>query len=355
MRIAIITDAWAPQVNGVVTTLSRTAAELQAAGHRVLAVNPQPFPTVPLPTYPSIRLALRAGRRVARMLDTFAPHAVHIATEGPLGFAARRYCIESGLRFTTSFHTRFPQYVRMRVPVPESVTYALLRWFHAPAVRTMTPTESQRIELQTHGFRNVVIWSRGVDTVRFRPYEKEYLPDPRPISLYAGRVAVEKNLQAFLDLDLPGTKYVVGDGPDLDPLSRQYRDVRFVGMQHGETLVRHLAAADVFVFPSRTDTFGLVMLEAMACGVPVAAYPVTGPKDVIEDGVNGALDEDLGRAVRRALSLNGGAARHYAAAHSWAAATEQFLAHLAVNRPRVRTRRSARTEPITPSTEQPQA
>lgn len=334
MRIAIVTDAWSPQVNGVVTTLRRTAAELEAAGHSVLVVNPQPFRTVPLPTYPSIRLALRPGARVARMLDAFAPHAVHIATEGPLGFAARAYCRASGLHFTTSFHTRFPQYVRMRVPIPTAVTYAALRWFHGNAERTMTPTESQREELESNGFRNVVIWSRGVDTRLFRPCDKDHLTDPRPISLYAGRVAVEKNLEAFLDLTLPGTKYVVGDGPDLIALSQRYPQARFTGMQHGEALVRHIAAADVFVFPSRTDTFGLVMLEAMACGVPVAAFPVTGPKDVIEDGVTGALDTDLGQAVRRALALDGRAARRHAESRSWRAATEQFLNHLARNEPR---------------------
>lgn len=331
MRIAIITDAWKPQTNGVVTTLSETGTTLERMGHQVAYVTPEPFRTVPLPTYPSIRLALRPGRRVRRMLDEFAPHCIHIATEGPLGLAARRYCRQRGLAFTTSYHTQFPQYVRLRAPVPLSVSYAYLRWFHSGAARTLVPTRSQKSELESWGFGNVVIWSRGVDTELFHPRDKTLLDDARPISMFIGRVAVEKNIEAFLGLDVPGTKYVVGDGPDTDELRERHPEVRFTGFKYGEELASYLAAADVFVFPSRTDTFGLVMLEAMACGVPVAAYPVTGPVDVVRNGQTGVLDQDLRRAVLGALELDGAAARAYALEHSWEACTAQFFSHLAVN------------------------
>ncbi|HKJ95434.1 MAG TPA: glycosyltransferase family 1 protein, partial [Gammaproteobacteria bacterium] len=299
MRIVITTDAWRPQVNGVVTTLSRVGAALEADGHEVMFVTPEGFATVGLPTYPEIRLSLLPGRRVARRLDAFAPDAIHIATEGPLGMAARRYCRRRGLPFTTAYHTQFPRYVRLRAPIPPRLTYAWLRRFHAPAARTMVPTPAMARELAGHGFDHVVVWSRGVDTDVFRPWGKDGLDLPRPVSLFVGRVAVEKNLEAFLDLDAAGTKVVVGDGPDRERLSRRYPEVVFTGYRFGEELARTVAAADVFVFPSRTDTFGLTMLEAMACGVPVAAYPVTGPRDVVIDGVTGCLDDSLGRAVRR--------------------------------------------------------
>ncbi|HKJ10473.1 MAG TPA: glycosyltransferase family 1 protein [Gammaproteobacteria bacterium] len=331
MKIAIVTDAWKPQVNGVVRTLARTGEELQARGYRVCFVTPQSFTTVPCPTYPSIRLALWPGRRLADLLDRCAPTAVHIATEGPLGLAARAYCRSRGLAFTSSYHTQFPEYVRLRAPVPLALSYRFLRWFHGAARRTLVATPSMRRQLVGHGFRNVVIWSRGVDTELFRPRAKDYLQAPRPIAMYVGRVAVEKNIEAFLALDLPGTRYVVGDGPDLDTLRRRHPQVRFTGFKFGEELARHLAAADVFVFPSRTDTFGLVMLEAMACGVPVAAYPVTGPVDVVREGVTGVLDEDLRRATLQALELSARACRAYALEHTWRTATRQFLEHLELN------------------------
>lgn len=332
MKITIVTDAWKPQVNGVVTTLQRTGGELEKLGHRVSFVTAERLKTFTLPTYPSIRLALRPGRTVQRALTDFEPDAVHIVTEGPLGLAARAHCRRAGLRFTTSYHTQFPEYLRMRVPVPLRMSYACVRWFHSGADRTMVPTESQRQVLSRWGFRNLVIWPRGVDTELFRPRNKTFVSDPRPICLYAGRVAVEKNLEAFLSLDLPGTKYVIGDGPDLRMLRERYPQVRFPGFKYGEELAGYVAAADVFVFPSRTDTFGLVLLEAMACAVPVAAYPVTGPIDVVKNGVTGILDEDLGSAVRRALVLDGNKARTYALAHSWAAATEIFAGHLSDSR-----------------------
>ncbi len=347
MRIAIVTDAWRPQTNGVVTTLGKTGAGLTELGHTVLFVTPESFRTVPLPTYPEIRLSLFPYSAVRRMLDTFAPEAVHIATEGPLGFSARRYCRRAGLRFTTSYHTQFPRYLRMRAPIPEKWSYAFLRWFHSAAERTMVPTESQRQELLDHGFRNVALWTRGVDIDLFRPRARNFLRDRRPIFIYAGRVAVEKNLEAFLALALPGTKYVVGDGPDLPMLKRKYPEVRFTGYKFGEELASHYAAADVFVFPSRTDTFGLVLLEAMACGVPVAAFPVTGPIDVVQNGVTGILGEDLRAAALAALQLDAENCRDYALQHSWEAATDQFAANLAPNA----VKRSALPEPVATASE----
>lgn len=328
MRIAIVTDAWHPQVSGVVTTYTATIARLKARGHEVLAVTPAEFPTVPCPTYPEIPLALFPGRELRRRLAAFRPEAVHIATEGPLGWAARALCRRWGIGFTTAYHTRFPEYVRLRWPVPLSLLYWGVRRFHAPAVRTMVATDDLHQELAARGFGHLCHWSRGVDTELFRPRDKGYLPGPRPIAMYMGRVAVEKNIEDFLRLELPGTKYVVGDGPARQELEQRYPAVRFVGMKHGEELACHLAAADLFVFPSRTDTFGVVLLEAMACGVPVAAYPVTGPRQSVRDGVNGYLDEDLGRAARRALTLNAARCRESALAFSWESCTAQFYAQL---------------------------
>lgn len=330
MRIAIVTDAWKPQINGVVTTLSRVGDCLTEAGHDIRFVTPQEFHSVPCPSYREIRFALAPGAKLRRILTTFQPQAIHIATEGPLGWAARTYCRKRDLPFTTAYHTQFPQYLRLRVPVPLALSYACLRRFHGAAIRTLVATPSLKDELQARGFDNLAMWSRGVDCNLFQPREKNFLDAPRPISMYLGRVAVEKNIDAFLRLHLPGTKYVIGDGPDLPRLRAEYPDVRFVGYRSGNDLARHLAAADCFVFPSRTDTFGLTMLEAMACGVPVAAYPVTGPKDVIKDGVTGALDENLENACRRALMLDPAACIAYARNHSWEACAQQFLSQLAI-------------------------
>ncbi|MBX9608397.1 MAG: glycosyltransferase family 1 protein [Gammaproteobacteria bacterium] len=328
-RIALVTDAWHPQVNGVVRTLDTTVGVLRAQGHEVLTITPQDFRTVPCPTYPSIRLAVLPARGVLRRLDEFRPEAVHIATEGPLGHAARRCCLARGWPFTTAFHTQFPEYLRLRAPVPVSWSYRYLRRFHAPAARTMVPTPTQRDKLAARGFAHLALWSRGVDTTVFRPDDPVRWDWPRPIAVYMGRVAVEKNIEAFLSLsDLP-TKVVIGDGPDHERLAARHPDCHFLGPRYGHDLARHLAAGDVFVFPSRTDTFGLVLLEALACGLPVAAYPVQGPLDVLEDGVCGALDEDLGRAVRRALTLDRAACIAHAGRYSWAAATADFLSYLA--------------------------
>jgi glycosyltransferase involved in cell wall biosynthesis len=326
MRVVIVTDAWLPQTNGVVRTLSTTVERLRAEGIDVHVIAPDDFRTRPCPTYPEIRLALFAGRAVGRKLRELQPAAVHVATEGPLGLAARNWCLRSGHPFTSAYHTQFPEYIRARAPVPLSVSYAFMRWFHGAATRTMVATPSMQRRLEARGLRNITRWSRGVDSELFRPLCKEFLELPRPIWLYVGRVAVEKGIEDFLTLDLPGTKLVVGDGPARAMLEVRFPEARFVGYRHGEDLVRHVSACDVFVFPSRTDTFGLVMLEAMACGLPVAAYSVTGPIDVVVDGVTGVLShDDLETAAMDALDLDPVDCREHALCYSWEACTRQFV------------------------------
>lgn len=329
MKIAIVTDAWRPQTNGVVKTLSTTAEGLRALGHDVTVIEPNQFKTFPCPTYPEIRLAWLPYGRLSSLLEDFAPDAIHIATEGTLGGAARKWCLRRGFPFTTSYHTQFPEYVRARVPIPLAVSYAHLRRFHSAAARTMVATPAMQRLLESRGFRNIVRWTRGVDVGLFKPREKSYVDLPRPIAMYVGRVAVEKNIEAFLKLNLPGTKVVVGDGPARAELEAKYPATEFVGFKYGEELASHVAAADVFVFPSRTDTFGLVLLEAMACGVPVAAYPVTGPIDVVTPNVTGVLNEDLRAATLAALELDPAQCRAYALTNTWENATRQFLSHLA--------------------------
>jgi glycosyltransferase involved in cell wall biosynthesis len=329
MRIAIVTDAWQPQVNGVVRTLTAMQQGLIAAGHQVVMVGPDRFRTIPCPFYPSIRLAVGHGRALRRLLREFQPGAVHIATEGPLGLVARSFCLRVGWPFTTAYHTRFPEYLSARRVLPQSVSYALLRWFHRPSQRIMVATETVRRELAGHGFERLVAWTRGVDTELFRPGCEPAIELPRPVHLYVGRIAVEKNLPAFLDLDLPGSKLVVGDGPLLPALRRRYPQVHFAGAQAGEALVRHYAAADVMVMPSRTETFGLVMLEALACGVPVAAFPGAGPSDVIGDSGAGALDDDLAAASAAALSIPRERCRDHARRFDWQASLNQFVGNLA--------------------------
>lgn len=329
MRIILVTDAWEPQVNGVVRTLKSTARELEAMGHEVQMITPLEFRTLPCPTYPDIRLSLFPGGRVSRRIAEFSPNALHIATEGPLGIAARRYALRHRMPFTTAYHTRFPEYVYARMRIPLSWTYAFLRWFHGPSSAVMAPTKVVQRDLEAFRMRNVVIWSRGVELDIFRPQEAKRLQSDPPIFLYVGRVAVEKNIEAFLELDLPGSKWVVGTGPALAGIRERHPRVNYLGVLDQKELAKVYASADVFVFPSKTDTFGLVLLEAMACGLPVAAYPVTGPLDVIGENSNaGVLDEDLRKACLHALSLKRDDAAAFARRFSWRAATEQFLAHL---------------------------
>jgi glycosyltransferase involved in cell wall biosynthesis len=328
MKILIVTDAWRPQTNGVVSTLSHTADCLRGFGHEVRLITPEGFRTVPCPSYPEIRLVILPGAAVAKRIQAFAPDAVHIATEGSLGMAARRYCLRHHLYFTTSYHTQFPQYLRSRLPIPLALTYRWLRSFHGAARACMVSTGTMQKELEQWGFRNVVRWQRGVDTELFRPRPKEFLDLPRPIAVYVGRLAVEKNIDAFLKMRWAGSKLVVGDGPERERLQASYPEAVFAGYRFGDDLAAHLAAGDVFVFPSRTDTFGLVNLEAMACGLPVAAYPVTGPIDVVDEGVTGALDQDLARAAQRALRLDPAACRRRALGSSWERCTRQFAGNL---------------------------
>ena len=325
MRIAIVSDAWRPQINGVVRTLETVARILRAEGHEVEVFGPDRFRTLPCPTYPEIRLSLFPSSRLSHMLKLFAPDAIHLVTEGPLGWAARGFCRRNGIPFTTAYHTRFPEYVRARIRLPLSWSYALVRRFHAPSAGVLVVSPAIRDELGARGFRNLVPWSRGVDITAFRPQPHEDTGDPRPIWLYAGRVAVEKNIEAFLGLDLPGSKWVVGGGPQLKSLQRRYANARFFGSVDADQLSYRYAQADCFVFPSVTDTFGLVMVEALASGVPVAGYPVPGPLDVVIDPRVGALDEDLRTACLAAVSRNPEDCRRHAETFTWERCARQFV------------------------------
>ncbi len=328
MRVLIATDAWLPQVNGVVRTLTSLAESARRLGVTINFLSPEGFRSVPLPTYSSLRLALPGAREIARRIENNQPDAIHIATEGPIGFMARAYCIRRGVPFTTSYSTRFPEYIAARFPIPEAWSYAALRRFHAAAAVTMVSTPSLMAELHQRGFQNLGMWTRGVDTELFAPEHVVPLDLPRPIFLTAGRVAIEKNLDAFLSLDLPGSKVVVGEGPQKQELRRRYPDAIFLGLREGRQLAGIIAAADVFVFPSLTDTFGVVQLEALACGVPVAAFPVTGPKDVIGGRPIGAIDHDLRAACLAALRISRETCRTFALTHSWEASAQQFIGHL---------------------------
>lgn len=333
IRLVIVTDAWKPQVNGVVTSLGKTRDTLEKLGHQVLVINPSECKTIPCPTYPEIRLALGASKHVKKQISDFQPSHIHIATEGPLGQAARKFCIKNNFAFTTSYHTQFPEYIKERFPIPLSISYRFFRRFHSKATRTMVPTPHQRKILQERNFSNVVLWTRGVDTDTFKPGEKHFLDYPRPIWVYVGRVAVEKNIEAFLSLDLPGTKVVIGDGPAANDLRDKYQDVKFEGYKFGEQLATYIASGDVFVFPSLTDTFGVVMLEAMACGLPVAAFPVTGPCDVVRNGTTGILSDDLKQAALEALKLQSNDCIAQAHDFTWEKATLQFINNLTLAKP----------------------
>lgn len=337
-RLLIATDAWRPQVNGVVRTLEKTAEELGPLGIDVAMLTPAAFRTVPLPTYPEIRLAVALPGALAAEIERARPDHIHIATEGPIGMAARKWARDRHFPFTTSFHTRFPEYVAARLPIPKSLTYAWLRRFHNAAGGCMVATQSLKQELAERGFRNLMDWSRGVDGELFRPRpDAQPPPWPRPVFLYVGRVAVEKNLEAFLSLDLPGSKVVVGAGPALAGLKSAFPAVHFSGALFGESLVDAYAAADVFVFPSRTDTYGVVLLEALASGVPVAAFPATGPIDVIGGSGVGVLSEDLRAAALAALQISRERCRYFAVSKSWAAMARQFLDNILTARARLRT------------------
>ena len=327
MRIAIATDAWTPQVNGVVRTLQAVRAELERQGHTVMVVSPDLFYSMPCPTYPEIRLAFARTGAVGRMLADFRPQAIHLATEGPVCLAARRWCLMNQFPFTTAYHTQFPDYVSARTGVNPEWVWRYIRWFHAPAQSILASTPSIAATLKEHGLGNVRHWGRGVDLSTFSAAvapDPALVPLPGPIQLYVGRVAVEKNIEAFLASNHPGTKVVVGDGPARASLEARYPEAKFLGPRFGADLAAAYAAADVFVFPSRTDTFGLVMIEALACGVPVAAYPVTGPVDVLNDAV-GAMDEDLTAAIARALTKDRAACAAYGRTFTWEASARQFL------------------------------
>jgi glycosyltransferase involved in cell wall biosynthesis len=327
MRVVLVTDAWEPQTNGVVSTLRQTIHEMQRLGIEVRRISPEQFTTVPCPSYPEIRLAVFPGPKVGALLNEFQPDAIHIATEGTLGVAARQWCIARKLRFTTSYHTQFPEYVRARWPIPLTVSYGYMRWFHDAAAQTMVSTREMQLSLERRGFRNLKRWGRGVDTELFRPSE-HYVAAGAPLFAYLGRVSIEKNVETFLTLDLPGRKVVIGDGPAREILESRFPTVRFTGVLKGSALVSELNLASALVFPSRTDTFGLVMLEAMACGVPVAAFPVTGPIDVVTPGVTGELNDDLRLAALAALQLDRDQIRTVALTRSWANATAEFLDNL---------------------------
>jgi glycosyltransferase involved in cell wall biosynthesis len=328
MRILIATDAWHPQVNGVVRTLTLMAENAKALGAEVGFLTPESFRTFSMPGYRGLRVAMPSPAKIARLIADARPDSIHIATEGPIGLLVRRYCRKKGVPFTTSFHTRFPEYISARLPVPESLVWRALRRFHGASQAVMAATPALMTELRTRGFRNVVLWPRGVDTLLFRPRAID-LCLPAPVFLCVGRVAVEKNLEAFLDLDLPGTKVIVGDGPARVALEQNYPNAVFLGELQGEALAEVYAAADVFVFPSKTDTFGLVLLEALASGLPVAAFPVTGPRDVIGEAPVGVLSDDLRQACFSALEILPQACVEFAAKHTWEASARAFLDNIA--------------------------
>lgn len=328
MKVLIVTDAWHPQINGVVRSLTEIGKQASTFGFQVEYLTPEGFPSIAMPGYPEIRLALAAPSQIAERIEKIAPDFIHVATEGPLGILARRYCMKHSRKFTTSYHTRFPEYLSARLPVPSWPLAALMRRFHSSSVGTMISTPSLESELGVQGYRNLMRWSRGVDADLFHPGKAQRLPHPRPIFLYAGRVAVEKNLEAFLSLDLPGSKIVAGDGPARAQLEAKFPGAHFLGALKGESLAEAYASADAFVFPSLTDTFGVVLLEALASGVPVAAFPVTGPRDVIGNSKTGVLDKNLRRAATAALAIPRDLCRKYALQFSWRESARQFFGNL---------------------------
>ena len=355
MRILIATDAWHPQVNGVVRTYERLAEEARAQGTEITFLSPSEFCSLPCPAYSSIRLAIPDRRRADDLIESARADFVHVATEGPVGLMARSFCLRASRPFTTAYHTKFPEYACALLSIPTSWSFTLLRRFHNAGAGTMVATPSLGTELRRRGFKHLMPWTRGVDAALFRPREVRLFGSDQPVFLYVGRVSKEKNIEAFLAADLPGRKVVVGGGPHLAALKHRFADVTFTGPRAGEDLARHYASADVFVFPSRTDTFGLVLLEAMASGVPIAAYPVTGPIDIVERGVSGFLDEDLGKAARAALTLDRAKVREDSSRFTWARTAELFLNNIdnvsaaaAARVAAARTTRRAGTRPAMP-------
>ena len=327
MRIVIATDAWEPQVNGVVRTYQRVCEELEKQGHQVRLITPNNYKTIPCPTYPEIRLALVTANKISPILQQEQPDRVHIATEGPIGWATRRACLQNNMPFTTAYHTRFPEYVTKRLPLPINWVYSLVKRFHNAGNGTMVATNSLKNELSDRGFADLMSWTRGVNTDLFRP-RKSRLFGEGPVAIYVGRVAVEKNLEAFLGVPFEGKKVIVGDGPSLQQLKKKYPCCHFTGAKIGEELAVCYSSSDVFVFPSLTDTFGIVLLEAMASGLPIAAYPVTGPIDIVEQGVTGVLDQDLSQALNKAMKLNRAMCREKALEYSWANCGKLFIENL---------------------------
>lgn len=328
MKLLVITDAWIPQINGVVRTMQAVITHLQAQGMEVEVISPDLFPNMAMPGYREINLALFPRHRLSRLMDQARPDTVHISTEGPLGWAARAICRKRGWKFTTSYHTKFPEYAATKYKIPTRLGYAVMRRFHAASEAVMVASEGLQAELAEQGIHNTVLWSRGVDLNFFAPCVPKALDLPSPVLVYVGRVSSEKNLEAFLNLDIKGTKLVVGGGPQLQELRQKYPDVIFTGPKQGDDLVAHYASGDVFVFPSKSDTFGLVMLEAMACGLPVAAFPVRGPLDVLHDCPAGVVDENLARAIIKALDIDPQLPRAHAEKHGWAVCAEMFRNNL---------------------------
>lgn len=328
MNILLATDSWAPQVNGVYTTYKSLIPFLNQDGHQVFVVHPGLFRTIPT-HYRNIRLALPSKRQIHKIISNFRPDAIHIGVEGPIGFQVKRYCDKHNLKYTTAFHTKFAEYGKKHFWIPEFISWRVLKWFHGKSAKIMSATDSLTSDLQNRGFKNIAFWGRGVDHTLFRPRKKQFIPKQSPLLMYVGRVSVEKNIKAFLDCKVPGTKCVVGDGPALNSLKQSYPDCVFMGELHGEKLAQAFSDADVFVFPSKTDTFGLVIIEALASGVPVAAYPVTGPKDILTDPKVGCVHEDLEIAIQQALQFGDKhACLNLAKKYSWDAATDQFLKNL---------------------------
>lgn len=329
MRIVLVTDAWHPQVNGVVRTWTAMLRLLREWGHDVLVVSPEGARTIPAPSEPELRLCIQPRRQLRRVLGDTVPDALHIATEGPLGLAARRMALSRGWRFTTGFHTMFPEYLEARMGIPAALPWRFMRWFHRPSQRVLVPTPTVRDIVASRGLTNLQVWSRGVDGQKFQPVERDAFAHlPRPVYLSVGRVAREKNLDAFLSLDIPGSKVVAGDGPDEARLRKKFPNAHFLGPQADAQLPSFYSAADVFVFASLTDTFGLVMLEAMACGTPVAAFDTEAPRAVVRNGVTGYIDADLARACTQALTLDRATVRAHALTRTWDAIAHDLLAAL---------------------------